>query len=916
MKKIACLLLVLFGLQNTNANSGIKSIETDYTIMKVRVMQYKNTTKIIGTSYEGTVVCYDYSGKLQWKNKLSGFMNNDIYCADIDKDGKDEVLAPNADGNIYCLDDDGKLLWKFRQNSAPLLSATVVSDGTTKYVVCGGYDKNVHYLTTTGKLIKSIPSTSYSIEKKFKNHAINYLRTVQQNGQEVLVVLSAFNTNYDQGVLYYFKPLEDKPYQFAKMKGKGGGGSCPGTFAINDIIPGNTEILLGGNGLNKLQVSVASVEKCSAEKMNFRFNNERTDLGKVGYRLASAEAVPYKNSFKYYVLFGSRMFLVAPEKNGEATEIIESNYAFNDMCKDANNQKILLASAQSGGSCIHVLDYTNNDWKKDFEKLNPPGKIAKILMNTSDFSKKLRKFKTPNWESQKVTVKVMSSGLEKEEINALARENSKNLVIIEDVRKLYPHVENWDRSEMENKVSRETRDHRKKYDLTSNQAFSSFKKGLDASGTGIQYWQGHGRDVYFYSLPTIKRVVDYAGDKTVIPVFAELEQHDADIEWMVEDFMYPLASYLQGTNSFISMRNKHLFWQSVVYTPAWKRLVSGEFPDAFVSSMEESNSKTMDMSISGRMGLWAAGSMNQWGARFTRDNPCYDRLRQLSYQKVPNHALRMFVHQIASGASVVHNTKVNAAYQKVLWDMIAKGILYVPTRNEIVSFNPVHVSMLTPDSLFLERNHVKDVTIYDADFEKNNPMVISRTTGVFAGAPVTKWDFSNYASGAKERRLEFLPSYTNGMVLTTPPTDKNSKRGTLESHLHPIYKNNTKEFFTDGRNYYSDVAKTKTYKADEYYTTVKKAIEEGAQKMPLTVKGRVAWVTAQTAPKHLRLTLVDGGYVNPDDRVATVTFHTAKVKKIINLLTNEEVKFNSEKATIIVPCGLFVFLDIELKKAL
>ncbi|NJB83672.1 outer membrane protein assembly factor BamB family protein [Wenyingzhuangia aestuarii] len=916
MKKIACLLLVFLGLQNINANSGIKSIETDYTIMKVRVMQYKNTTKIIGTSYEGTVVCYDYSGKLQWKNELSGFMNNDIYCADIDNDGKDEILAPNADGTLYCLDDNGKLLWKFKQNSAPILSATMVTKGKTNYVVCGGFDKNIHYLSTKGKLLKSIPSVSYGIEKKHKNHAINYLRKIQQNGKDVLVVLSAFNTNYDKGVLYYFKPFEDQPYQFTKMKGKGGGGSCPGTFSVNDIIPGNTEILLGGNGLNTLQVSVASVEKCAAGQLQFKFKNARKDIGKVGYRLASAEAIPYKKSFKYYVLYGNRMHLVSPEKNGDPTEIIESNYAFNDMCKDGDSEKLILASAQSGGSCIHVIDYSSNAWKKDFQQLQPAGKMAKILTNTSDFRKKLKKFKIPKWEEHKVAVKVLVSGLSDEEASNLRGENAKNFININSVKKLYPHVENWDRSGMDNKVARETKDHRKKYDLTSDQVVQKFKTELSKSEHGVQYWQGHGRDIFFYSLPTMKKVIEEAGDKIVIPILAEMGATDKDAIWSAKNFMYPLAELLKGTNSFISVRNKFNFWQCEVYTPAYKGLVSGKYADAFVSSMEESNSKVMDMSFSGRIGLWAAGSMNQWGTRFTRDNVCYDRLRQLSYQKVPNHALRMFVHRIASGASVVHNTSVNVEYQRVLWEMIAKGILYVPTKKEIVSFSPVHLSMLDPNPLFLAGSGVKDVTIYDAKFEKENPMIVGKTKGVYSAAPVNEWDFSKYTSNTKERRLEYLPNYSRGLVLTTPPNDKNSKRGTLESNLNPIYKNNTTEFFMDGKNYYSDVNKSKTYAADTYYKTIKKAIDEGAKKLPLTVEGRVAWVTAHTAPKHLRLTIVDGGYVNPNDRVATVKFHTAKVKKITNLLTNEEVKFSSAVATINVPCGLFVFLDIELETAL
>ena len=41
--------------------------------------------------------------------------------------------------------------------------------------------------------------------------------------------------------------------------------------------------------------------------------------------------------------------------------------------------------------------------------------------------------------------------------------------------------------------------------------------------------------------------------------------------------------------------------------------------------------------------------------------------------------------------------------------------------------------------------------------------------------------------------------------------------------------------------------------------------------LPVTVAGGVAWVCAQTAPNHLRLTLVDSGTLNPSDKTATAS---------------------------------------------
>ena len=96
---------------------------------------------------------------------------------------------------------------------------------------------------------------------------------------------------------------------------------------------------------------------------------------------------------------------------------------------------------------------------------------------------------------------------------------------------------------------------------------------------------------------------------------------------------------------------------------------------------------------------------------------------------------------------------------------------------------------------------------------------------------------------------------------------------------HPIYKNIMKEYITDGKYYYSNDGK-KRYAGDEYYKVIEDDIKKSTQKLPLTVSGDVAWVLAQTSPDHLRLTLIDSGYINPKKRTATIKFHTAVPTKI------------------------------------
>ena len=228
--------------------------------------------------------------------------------------------------------------------------------------------------------------------------------------------------------------------------------------------------------------------------------------------------------------------------------------------------------------------------------------------------------------------------------------------------------------------------------------------------------------------------------------------------------------------------------------------------------------------------------------------------------------------------------------------------------------------MKEPDHHYIdEGSNVKWSIFYDEEFENNNPYAISRLSGSWPGAAVTEWDFSRYAAGVKERRLNFLAPYENGLVLITPPqkgvfAQKNVVRKSLSENLHPFYKNILKEYITDGHNYYSADGK-ETYKADEYYKIIEKEIKESAKKLPVTVSGDVAWVVAQTSPKHLRLTILDNGYINPEESTAIVSFNNIKIKKITDILSEEAFKVENSSVKINIPLGAFRFIDIELEKA-
>ncbi len=906
---------------------GILSIDTNHTITKVRTATISGKENIIATTYDGMVLCYDMAGNKLWENALSGYMNHDLHCDDIDGDGQDEVMAANADGSLYCIDNDGELKWTFKPNNAPMNAVTSFVKSRRNYVVCGGYDLNHYYLDgNTGKSLKTVPSKGYSVEKPWGTdlppaglNTVNFLRRFKdENGDDMIALHGVQHSMSSAGTIYLFKPLTSEPYKKIKIAK----GATFGSMSIDSISGSQSRFLLGSSSmLPDAYLSSAQVDKAESDIHYTMSNLTKGNIDSFGYRVVQVEPYMDGNEAKYFILFGSRVVLTGVDNTTGVGEVLVNKYSYNDMCKHPNENKIILASAQSGGSCIHVIDLENSGWKNAYKNLQPIGNITTILDNSDELRSQIEGFKKPSWETgERPTVYFMSDYSDGDKNIKDIHANYESPIFLNSPwTNNVQSPESWNRDAMSNEFFRNRRDARKSYSWTQEQVLDWFAPNISSKYKGIAMWGGHGNDPYYYSLDTDKKMVDLTqADQRTVLIYPEMEGKGSDVAWMMDDLMYPLAEHCQENgNAKLFIRSKNVFWQANIYESHWGKLIAGEYADVFIPSMEETTDKTMEMSIAGRVGMWCSGATNQWGGRCARDNTSFDRLRQHSHQMLPNHFLRAMVYQISMGATYLDNFKVDQDYMSLLWKMIAKGLLYVPNRNELLNINPVHLSMLHPDEEYLhDGTNVKWTTFYEED--KDSPdMVFSRLNGTWPGAANTDWDFSRYAAGVKDRRLNFLPPYNNGLVMMTPPYDAAAPRQALTDHLHPMYSKIMKTYYTDGRSYYSDASKSQKYSAKTYYNTIKSEIEKASAQLPITVDGEVAWVSAQSAPDHIRLTIIDGGYLNPSEKEVTINFNTVNPVKITNLASGEDLTSRGAKSIkVTVPCGLFLFLDIALDEVI
>lgn len=932
--QIACLDDLAVTTSSTRDSWPVKSFDTGYTILHVRSGRLNGASVAVGASYEGTILAMDFDGNTLWTNALSGAMSRDHWCDDLDGDGNDEVLVALADGSIHCLNlTDGSSHWAqpFQPNDVPMNGVcTVRGDSNTKYVVCGGFDKNIYYLNATGVLVKTVKSSDYTQLRPWGDQrwylgrwigeaaTVNHLRPMPQADVTDHLIMVAFLRYNDPGWLYEFEPLGSAPV----YEGNVGGDSSEAVGSLNIADPDNDGIcslFIGQNSLYNIDVVERQLAGDSTVPHRESCLDENT------YRFSYVTHIPDGSSYRTFILCGDQITLLGPGFDESNRERFQLPNAFNDLWHDQNSDRILLASCQSGGSAIHILDTSDAHWKSDLQGLNPPGKIEKLKTNFAAVKHNLASFSRPEWERE--PDQLMNGGGGGAVGDQLYAKYANPLFLAGDWA-VNVETQSWKETLPQDEpfLYPAVPDTTKNYILTREECLDGFFQPLiDQGAPGIHAWGGHGNSPYYYDPTTLTEVVDrnYAANSNNITFFMwpEIQTINPDFSYPIDRLFRPLAQKADK-NAMFSFYNKHHFWSSKVHMSMWEDFISGEIKN-MVPCMEESHSMLAKLSLSGRIGLWASDCVGRWGLHTTRDETCFDRSRSRSAVMIPNHFLRQSIYSIAYGARYMSNTgyagENHQDYNEVLWELVAKGALYMPRREEIISFNPVHLSVTDPDDRYIA-NVTSWTTYWDADDQASNPMVVGRRESCWMGAPNTEWDFSRYAAGVEDRRMNFVPPYPNGMVLSTPVENgplaaPAGYRNRLVNNLHPMYKGIMQEYITDGRNYISSDGTT-TYSADTYYQTVKTAIERAAQKMRLTVSGdQVAWVAAQTDPTHLRLTLLDGGFVNPDDRTAEICFHTVTPVKMTDVLSGETFDVsNPDLVSVDIPCGSFRFVDVELSE--
>jgi lambda-carrageenase len=220
----------------------------------------------------------------------------------------------------------------------------------------------------------------------------------------------------------------------------------------------------------------------------------------------------------------------------------------------------------------------------------------------------------------------------------------------------------------------------------------------------------------------------------------------------------------------ILLRNKNIYWNGTVYLDAWRgTFLEGKYPDIFVPSMEETNCRTQEFSLTGRVGLWMTEHFTQTSARVVADNVIFNRYWEWGYQNHRSHFLRSLAYQSSLGSDIFHINLQLGRYEQLspLFELLERGAILIPKREEILSISDLCLGMAEPSTRYIM--HGTNGHDEKVPYEPNQPpMVFDRMDSYWGGTPIPQHDFTYYAFGSRTRTLNFLPKYPYGLVCMIP----------------------------------------------------------------------------------------------------------------------------------------------------
>ncbi len=842
----------------------------------------KDQTIIYTSEIDGALGAYTLDGKKLWQQPTQkAAVMFEIIAYDIDGDKDDELLAASADGHIYCYDATGKMLWKYAPEAKVRFSEVAVVNNGKVQIFAGGNDYKLYELNAEGELVgttkisgvfRKLESGRFLDKKEESLLVFTYahdkfrwdmMAIIDADSKEIL---SSFD--YKKANPKLWSPYMVTDMDIADINKDGlddilyfGSGKVPAIFVG---LTGEFEQIALFKGSNKLKQRYSHTQ--------------------------GACLLPQRDE----VVFQFGGVTIVTDLKGKVKEQVGEKHRgliYNGLIYLPDEEQLLAAGQVGGGNTIYSFDTKKKNWLYTEHEMQ--GRLTKVEDNLNTLYEQTLKFKAPSYQKPSDKPWIMM-GQEIQDNRTKKLDFNPMITITQQT-----WYEDFDRKDIVKVIGKDAlkRDRRGKYTMTQDDILAK-ARAFEKRGEPFTVWAGHVTDPFYISIETLEKILEVAPKTCYGFIYAEMSSVTDPRSHYYIDYMIPrLAKALRKNGKAkLYFRYKNVFWAANSHLDPWKELFfSGKYNDIIVPASEDTSNRTQDINLSGRVGMFCAGYCDDFAMRLVDDNPTSWRPLTPGGQRSASPFIRQGVLLAAYGARVGINFPsryIESPGYDILYALMRSGVLPVVEKEDILSISSWHLTK-DIDMHWLDdfEDHHK---LHPAKAEDLNA-IISVPHMQWAGVDIPEWDYSKAALGVEYRWLNFVPEMPNGMVPIAP----SEVAPELEKQEMPYTVSNYKHGWNGD----------KAISAKEFGKTILATAEKGAAKMPIAVKG-ASWAAIRIDESHIRVILMDQGYIDPQEREATIIFQKEGVKGAVNILTKEGLKISGNKANVTVPAGSLVFIDV------
>lgn len=830
----------------------------------------------------GNIAAYSIKGKKIWEYKTTtAAVLFEINAIDVNNDNNDDVLAASADGNIYCLDSSGELLWKFNPGYKVRFSEVAVVKNSNKIqIFAGGNDYQLYELDTNGKLVSTTKIDG--IVRKIEGG--NFLSADKQS----LFVMTYYHDKFRWEFMGFINPESKEVIKEVSLKDKRVMALSKAMITDINISDINNDkiddILFFGDSKFSAQFTAVDGNFNVIVKFNGTGKDKQRYAHSQGTFLSNRNEIMFQHGGILYVLDNQGKLI---NKSGSRY----GNLVHSDFVFDSKSNQLIAAGEVDGGNGIYFYDVNKNNWWNQKQKLQ--GRMLEVEQNLETLYEQTLNFSLPSYQTKSKKNWVMITSKEvSPKVNKLDGGNMK--FVIQKAPK-----EGTERSHLV-KIMGEValkKDKRGKYQ-DSREDIVQMARDYEAEGQPFAFWAGHGNDPFYIQIETLEQILEVAPNTCYGFVYAEMDKvEDPRVIHFVKEYMPRLAKAIRKNNKAkLYFRYKNMFWAATSHLPLWKDMFfSGKYSDILAPASEDTSNRIQDLNLAGRVGMHSGGFVNDFAMRLIDDNPTSWRPLTPGGQNSVSPYLRQGVLMAAYGARygiVSTSGFVDGPGLNILFALMKSGVLPVVEKENIQSISSWHLIKDVDEHLVHGVDDHHNMKQYKKD---DDNAVFSVGQMHWAGANVPDYDYSNAALGVKYRWVNYLPEMPHGMVPIAPIESK-----------HLVEKEGLPYFVSNGKVGFDDENKIP---ANQFGNTIKKAVEIGEKMLPILVKG-VSWSAIKINENHTRIVLLDQGYLDPQNREATIIFQIKQPKSAKDILSKEDLEINQKSIKLSVPAGSLRFIDV------